>query len=333
MAKGAIGRAAVSPPLRRRTQAAFAESVNVVDYHYNGEPRPTYADFYSGTTVERLDADLRRLARWFDFAPLSEVVADVDRSQPRPRLAVTFDDGFDLIATGALDVLERHGVRATTFVMTGCVGNADLMWRNKLSAARALRGDEACVRAYDRLAARYALSPIADAGQLLAASARWPLHAKDELADELWQSCGMPPLEGFLAEHRPYLGWEDLQAWIVRGHEVGHHTRSHPQCARLDRDGVRTEIVEPAALLRERLGVDWLPFSYPFGSRLNATVERELVQQGVVDCALGIQGFAPVGTPRQRLERASAEHHLDFEVFGRAALVSMLRRPGTRTRV
>jgi peptidoglycan/xylan/chitin deacetylase (PgdA/CDA1 family) len=324
VAKEALGRAAASPPLRRRTQAIFADRVNVVYYHYIGEPRPYYADFYSGTTVERLDADLRRLARWFDFAPLSEVVA-AGRSA-RPRLAVTFDDGFDLVATGALDVLERHGVKATTFVMTGCVGNADLMWRNKLSASRALRGPEACVRAYNEVAERYALAPIADAAQLLPASARWPLRRKDELADELWRACGMPPLADFLAEHRPYLGWDDLQAWIARGHEVGHHTRSHPQCARLDADGVRTEIVEPAALLRERLGLDWLAFSYPFGSRLDRGTERELFEQGVFDCALGIRGFAPAGTPPYRLERASAEHHLDFEVFGRAALASLTRR-------
>jgi peptidoglycan/xylan/chitin deacetylase (PgdA/CDA1 family) len=324
VAKDAIGRAAASPPLRRRTRAVFADRVNVVYYHYIGEPRPYYADFYSGTTVERLDADLRRLARWFDFAPLSEVVAG-GRSA-RPRLAVTFDDGFDLVATGALDVLERHGVRATTFVMTGCIGNADLMWRNKLSAVRALRGEDACARAYNEVVARHGLAPIADASELLSASAGWPLAAKDALADELWSACGMPPLQQFLDEHRPYLGWEDLQQWIARGHEVGHHTRSHPLCARLDADGVHTEIVEPAALLRERLGVDWLAFSYPFGSRLDATTERDLFERGIFDCALGIRGFAPVGTPPYRLERASAEHHLDFQVFGRAALAALTRR-------
>ena len=328
VAKGAIGRAAVARPLRRRTRAAFADSVNVVYYHYIGEPRPYYADFYSGTTLERLDADLSRLARWFAFAPLSEVVAGAGQPTAQPRLAVTFDDGFDLISTGALDVLERHGVKATTFVMTGCVGNASLMWRNKLSAVRALCGADACLRAYNRIAARYSIEPIAEADRLLAASARWPLQAKDDLADELWRACDMPPLQEFLDEHRPYLDWAALGEWIARGHEVGHHTRTHPYCARLDDDGVRTELAEPAALLRERLGLDWLALSYPFGSRLDAATERTLVEQGVVDCALGIRGFAPVGTPSHRLERASAEHHLDFEVFGRAALASLRRRQG-----
>jgi peptidoglycan/xylan/chitin deacetylase (PgdA/CDA1 family) len=318
MVKRGLGRVAASPPLRRRTRASFADRVNVVYYHYVGEPQSYYADFYSGTTLERLDRDLTRLARWFEFAPLASVVAREPRRSARPALAVTFDDGFDLIAPGALDVLERHGVSATTFVMTSCVGNVDLMWRNKLSAVRATVGDAACLRAYNELATRFAIEPLADASGLMTASARWPLSAKGEFADALWQACDMPPLDAFLAEHRPYLTWDGLREWIDRGHTVGHHTHTHPYCARLDDAGVQAEIVEPARVLRERLGLDWLPFSYPFGSRLDRAVERELYEAGVFDCALGIEGFAPAGTPNYRLERAAAEHQLEFEVFARA---------------
>jgi peptidoglycan/xylan/chitin deacetylase (PgdA/CDA1 family) len=317
IAKRAIGRVAASPPLRRRTRAAFADRVNIVYYHYVGGPQPYYADFYSGTTLERLDRDLVRLGQWFEFAPLADVVARAPRSG-RPLLAITFDDGFDLIGCGALDVLERHGVSATTFVMTSCVGNADLMWRNKLSAIRALCGDEACLRGYNEVAEHFAIEPLADARGLRTASADWPLDTKGELADALWQVCAMPALDDFLAEHRPYLSWDGLREWIDRGHTVGHHTHTHPYCARLDAAAVETEIVEPARLLRERLGLDWLPFSYPFGSRIDAATERDLFERRVFDCALGIDGFATAGTPLYRLERAAAEHQLEFEVFGRA---------------
>jgi peptidoglycan/xylan/chitin deacetylase (PgdA/CDA1 family) len=314
MVKRGLGRVAASPPLRRRTRAAFADRVNVVYYHYVGGPAPYYADFYAGTTLDRLDRDLARLAHWFDFAPLADVVARAPRSSSRPLLAVTFDDGFDLIGSGALDVLERHGVSATTFVMTACVGNRELMWRNKLSATRALRGDAACRAAYAKLP----IAPLREGESIMSASARWPLAHKDELADALWQACEMPALDAFLTEQRPYLDWDDLRAWIDRGHAVGHHTHTHPQCARLDDGGVQAEIVEPARVLRTELGLEWLPFSYPFGSRLDAGIERELHAQGVFDCALGIEGFAPADTAPYRLERASAERQLEFEVFARA---------------
>ena len=121
---------------------------------------------------------------------------------------------------------------------------------------------------------------------------------KDELADALWAAADMPPLERFLAEHRPYMGWDELAAWRERGHAVGLHTHTHPYCGRLTEDEIEAEVVAPAAQLRERFDLDWLPLSYPFGSRLPAASERSLVERGVVDCALGIAGCAPVGTPR-----------------------------------
>lgn len=318
LAKRGIGAIAASPPLGRRTRLAFDERVNIVYYHFVGGCEPYYADFYAGTTLERLESDLTRLSRSFTFAPLDEVESGRGRRAGKPPLAVTFDDGFDLLSGGILDVLERHGVSATTFVITSCIGNEQLMWRNKLAATRALRGDERCRRGYDELAARYAIAPLTRGQTLLSASDRWPMSLKEELADELWKACEMPALDAFLADHRPYLDWDGLRTWIDRGHAVGLHTRTHPYCARLAPEAVAGEVVEPATLLRARLGLDWLAFSYPFGSRLDPRTERELFERGVFDCALGIEGFAPAGAEPYRLERASAERDLRFEVFGRA---------------
>ena len=315
--KPVIGRLATSPPFSRRTSRQLARRVGIVYYHYVGDSTPWYSDFYAGTTAERLDRDLAELARWFEFASLREVV-DGHSGHARPRLALTFDDGFDLMRTGVLEVLERHGVSATTFVITSCVDNVGLMWRNKLSAARARRGDDVCGRAYNLVASAHEIAPISSGLELMHASRVWPMHRKDELADALWEACDMPPLADFLEEQRPYLGWDGLRTWIERGHSVGLHTRTHPYCERLGPEAEVDEIVEPARELRERLGVEWLPLSYPFGSRLRADSERRLFEAGVYDCALGIAGFAPAGTPAHRLERAAAERHLAYHVFGRA---------------
>jgi hypothetical protein len=73
-------------------------------------------------------------------------------------------------------------------------------------------------------------------------------------------------------------------------------------------------------VLRERLGLDFLPFSYPFGDRLDPATERRLYDSGAFDCAFGIGGFAPFGTAPYRLERAPIEVEQAYAVFGRAAL-------------
>lgn len=312
LAKRTLGRAALLPPFSMRTRRSLAGRVNIVYYHYVGADNPWFHEFYGETTIERLDRDLTMLGRWFRFVPLERMLTETAAPGAKPPLAVTFDDGLAL--GEGLELLERHGVRATTFVITDCIGGANLMWRNKLSAIKALRPADAIVRGYTALG----LGPLESGGALMRASGTWPMRRKDELADDLWRACEMPPLAEFLADQRPYLGWEDLREWQRRGHGVGLHTKTHPYCARLDGDEVEEEVVRPATLLRDQLGLDWLPLSYPFGSRLPAAVEEDLFERRVFDCALGIAGFAPVGTAPHRLERASGEHLLDYHVFGRA---------------
>jgi peptidoglycan/xylan/chitin deacetylase (PgdA/CDA1 family) len=143
---------------------------------------------------------------------------------------------------------------------------------------------------------------------------------KEELVDALWAACDMPPLSDYLDEHRPYFTREALARWVADGHAVGFHTHTHPDCARLDDDGVRAEIIEPARRLSAELGVASLAFSYPFGRRCTDAHEQMLAQAGILECALGIRGFSQRGTSPFRLERASIERDMRFSVYGKALL-------------
>jgi peptidoglycan/xylan/chitin deacetylase (PgdA/CDA1 family) len=269
----------------------------------------------------QLDDDLTTLGRHFEFAPLSEVLAANGASDGSSlRLAVTFDDGFDLIASGALGVLNAHGVKATTFVLTAMLDNRGLMWRNKLSAIQTLRPEESCVSAYNALMERTGSPGIGDASELLGAAMGWDMARKDELAHELWAACDMPPLSEFLDEHRPYFTARGLARWLADGHAVGLHTDTHPDCSRLDADGVRAEILDPARRLCAELERGSLAFSYPFGRRCRPAQERLLAGSGLFDCALGIRGFSPRGTDPLQLERASIEFDMGSSVYGKAFL-------------
>ena len=290
--------------------------------HAVGPAGPHLSAFGPSLTAERLDEHLTTLARDFEFVPLEEVLAgnDSGANGAEKRLAVTFDDGFDLIGGGAFDVLRAHRVKATTFVLTAMLGNRGLMWRNKLSAIITLRPPEQCVRAYNALMARAGFPEIADASKLLGAAWGWDMARKDELAGELWTACDMPPLAEFMDEHRPYFTADGLARWRADGHGVGLHTATHPDCSRLDAAGVRDEILDPARGLQAELGDGPVALSYPFGQRCSPAHEPLLAESGLIDCALGIRGFSRRGTGRLRLERASIEDDVPFSVYGKAFL-------------
>jgi peptidoglycan/xylan/chitin deacetylase (PgdA/CDA1 family) len=313
---------ALSRPFARWTERALRARTKIVYAHHVGTTGPHLAAFGPGLAAERLDEHLTTLGHHFEFAPLEQVLADnADHADgPTRRLAVTFDDGFDLIAGGAADVLRAHGVKATTFVLAAMLDNRGLMWRNKLSAITALCPPERCVAAYNALAARAGSAGVTDASQVLSAAWGWDMARKDELADELWAACDMPPLAEFLDEHRPYFSAEGLARWLADGHSVGLHTATHPDCSRLDTAAVRTEILDPAQQLRADLGLGALAFSYPFGRRCAPAHEAMLVESGIFACALGIRGFSRRGTSPWRLERASIEDDMHFSVYGKAFL-------------
>jgi peptidoglycan/xylan/chitin deacetylase (PgdA/CDA1 family) len=324
--KAAIGNAALLPGLRIRTRRSLQRRVNVAYLHFVGERTPLYADFYRGSTLDRFDRDLELLGRHFRFCSLEDVVRGDTGGDARPSLAVTFDDGFDLLRSGVADVLERHGVRATTFVITSTVGNERLMWRNKLSAIRSLGDASSLVAHYNAVTRPAGLPQVASVTQVLAASEQWPMDAKDRLADDLWAAAGLPPLREYLRREQPYFTWDALEEWTARGHGIGLHTSTHPYCSRLSAPEVAREIVEPAASLRQRFKLEFLPFSYPFGARVSRETEDRLFADQVFECAFGIDGFAPRGTPEQRLERAPVEVEAVYSVFGRAFLGLPRRR-------
>jgi peptidoglycan/xylan/chitin deacetylase (PgdA/CDA1 family) len=314
---------ALSGPVAPLTRRALEGRTKIVYTHHVGPPAHHHAAFGPAFTPEQLDDHLTTLGRHFKFASLSDVLEHNRVGSGSSRmLAVTFDDGFDLVRSGALEVLNAHRVKATSFVVTATLDNRALMWRYKLSAIQTLRPEETYVRATNRLMESIASPGIRHATELMSAAMRWDMRRKEELVDALWAACDMPSLSDFLDEHRPYFTRRALARWIADGHAVGLHTHTHPDCARLDDDGVRAEIVEPARRLSAELGVSSLAFSYPFGRRCSAAHEQMLVQAGVLQCALGIRGFSPHGTSPFRLERASIEGDMRFSVYGKALLGS-----------
>ncbi len=295
--------------LRQLVGRCLRRAVNIVYYHYVGQPPPHYAPFYTGCTVERFQEELKILSRIFDFVSLNEVLSERGGQMPRrrPLLAVTFDDGLDLRATGAMEILDRFRIKATSFVMTGGIGNQMLMWRYVLAVIQSCVPELVWRAQYIEMAATQRLSPLAASQSLLDATYTWDMQWKDQWAAELWTRCGLVPLAEYLAQKRPYFDWFGLQEWLGAGHSVGFHTHTHPFCSRLAASDIEDELIRPAAELKQRLGLEQLCFSYPFGNRFHPKLEQEIFDKGIFKALFGISGFAPSGRSKARLDRLSIE--------------------------
>ena len=324
------GKLMAAHPVSALTMPGIARNhVNVIYSHYFGRPRPYLYKYNASTmSLEALVALLTKLRRYFVFSTVGEILADglgAETAVPN-RLAVTFDDGFDLVREGVIDVLRAQGVRATFFVITDCLDNRHLMWRNKLLAMISAKGRQVVgqhlLALHDEVGLTVRTATDADP---LVTTYQWPMDRKEDLVDDLWQRCDMPPVRAFLDEHKPYFSLGDLRRLQRDGHEIGLHSRTHPLCPRLSDAQIEQEFVGPAQWLKETFGLTQVPMSYPFGPRLPAAAEQRLVSAGIVSAALGVRGFTRRPAEPCRLDRADVERCPEFQVFARPMVPSVFR--------
>jgi peptidoglycan/xylan/chitin deacetylase (PgdA/CDA1 family) len=312
-------------PLIRRSAL---HTDNVIFYHYVGDSTPHYQSFYAGCTLARFTRDLKCLSRVFDFASLNDVLALKPGAvtSGRPKLAVTFDDGFDLTGDRIMQTMHDHKVKATAFVVTSCIDNRGMMWRHMLSAIQALASEFVWRTHFNELALACGFPQAGARDNLLRATAGWDMTRKDEWTDALWRKCGLPPISEYLEERRPYFTWNGLEKWLTAGHSVGFHTHTHPFCSRLSHADLEAELIQPALDLRRRLNLNALDLSYPFGDPLQPDLERTLIEQKIFNRAFGIHGFSRKGTRQERRERAGAESgEIGWSVLGSALFAANFR--------
>jgi peptidoglycan/xylan/chitin deacetylase (PgdA/CDA1 family) len=109
--------------LRRRIQP----NALVLVYHRIAEPLD--ADPWGLCVApEHFAEHLEVLRHETEVVPLVELRSAARRGFDRPRVALTFDDGYADALHRALPLLERHGLPATVFVPTGLVGDAGFWW-------------------------------------------------------------------------------------------------------------------------------------------------------------------------------------------------------------
>lgn len=67
----------------------------------------------------------------------------------------------------------------------------------------------------------------------------------------------LPPVE--------FMNWNDLEALIKRGHEIGNHTSSHVNLGSVDERRLHEEVIGSLETLRSRLGDSIRHFAWPYG--------------------------------------------------------------------
>lgn len=112
------------------------------------------------------------------------------------------------------------------------------------------------------------------------------VEATPELTDEICRHRIVMPLA------LEPLSWAQAKELSLLGHELGSHTRTHPNLRALDDATRADELVSSKIALEQRLGVEIAHVSAPFGTtaRFSPAVSRSAREAGYASCATAQRG-------------------------------------------
>lgn len=227
---------------------------------------------FSSLPINRFEQQLRFLQASFKLVSLQQGIEYLQqgRTDEKPCLAVTIDDGFQDNYTHAWPVLQRYGVPATIFIATDFVDSGRPPWPTQL------------VEILERTPLQKMVFPFkADIGNLATRSAIVK-QLKKELSP-------LQPEKRFMeiealrshlqveAQTRyPALSWQQIREMRSRGIDFGSHTVFHSILPAVDDDVCLAEIRDSKNRMEEELQEPCLSFAYPNGN--HGVRERELLE-------------------------------------------------------
>ncbi len=246
---------------------------------------------------DQFDQHMLLLRKRAEPGDLAAVAADRSLTRAgRPRVAVTFDDGYrDNILT-ALPILERHQIPATVFVVSGAVGSPREFWWDELERyiLHAATLPDALELKAGGQPRRWTLTVEAQAD----AAPGWDAEtgakpgSREQLFLELWEllvRLGDEDRDDVLARLRIWSGVSEAAApgrlpigadelARLAAHpliEIGAHTEGHVSLPQREPAERRRQIEASQNALESVIGRPVRRFSFPFG-------RRDAISDGVV---------------------------------------------------
>jgi peptidoglycan/xylan/chitin deacetylase (PgdA/CDA1 family) len=296
--------------LARHRRNSHEPSALILAYHQVAELRsdPWALSVTPRRFAEHLEV-LREHTHPIRLQQLSQAL--LQGNLPDRSVTVTFDDGYADNLHNAKPMLERYGIPATVFVVTGYTGREREFWWDEL----------------DRLLLQPGTLPAALSLSLDGGAYRWELGGATHYGEEasrryqgwraweeapslrhalyssLWELL-QPLTEGeqqlLLGQLLAWTGAEpagrsthrclslDEVAALTQGKlvEVGAHTVTHPALSTLPAASQWDEILKSKAWLEEVLGSPVDTFAYPYGKQPDYTAETvSIVREAGFSCA------------------------------------------------
>jgi peptidoglycan/xylan/chitin deacetylase (PgdA/CDA1 family) len=241
-------------------------SVRIVYYHMvSNFERPHYFD-HKAISKKLFQEQIDFFKQHYKIVCISEAIYLIDNNENiKNLLVISFDDGFKENFTNIYPILKRNKISGTFFIISNCIDNKDLMWRNKLLLINREKRS-LILKSTKKLVEEYKLSEFKDNDNLFSWSLNnWQMDLKEYYVNFLWEKVMPFSIEEYLNINKPYMNSDEIKQLSLEGHNIGSHSKTHPVFSKLSYQNFRDEISLSCEFINKITNKNVTTFSYPFG--------------------------------------------------------------------
>ena len=242
----------------------------------------------------------------FKAVSLSEFLNNQEVYKNRRTFSISTDDGYSENYSVLLPLLKKEQIPCTFYLVNNVIDNKSWIWNDRLFYLD--NSDYKVSAAAKReVAEKFNLRLPNSSESLIDWSESWPGYLVDVISKELWLKSNCPPEVEVLNDLKPYLSSEQVKEIIEAGFEVGAHTCSHYNLAKLDYQQAYDEVIQSFKRLREDFNCKVQYFAYPYGIRVESDHESKILEAAKATLFTGIHSDNKNASRKYFFERDNME--------------------------
>ncbi len=256
-------------------------------YHAVGNhPMPHIDSLYQVRSIKEFEKDLDYLSLHFDFIELKDL--DISTKQGRPKVLLSFDDGFRECYDIIRPILSRKGIPAVFFINTGYVDNKDLMYRCKASYIinNLTKADFFPIKLQEGKYNKYIKGY-----EVLISELKTLEYRHRDVLDDVIIKFGLP-IKSWLRDYQPYMTESMIKELHLDGFTIGAHSHTHPSFRDLSGAEQWSEVEQSVQIINNICNTDSCPFSFPFNDiGVSKSTLFKLDADKHINSTFGVSGF------------------------------------------
>ena len=218
--------------------------------------------------LDLFEKHIRYIIKHHEVRLLEEAVFDHKLPQKKKLATIAFDDGYRDNIEYALDILDKHKIKASFYVVTDCIEKNIPIWTHVLDYTfQHTRINEIDMN-FDFLPADCKVTSLPSKKHRIAYVIKLKPFLKnlthfnrDKVIERVTGTFTDVVIPGMM------MSWQDLSELKSCGHYIGSHTLSHHILVTMnDEAAIKKELVQSKHIIKEKLGHDPISVAYPNGN-------------------------------------------------------------------